>query len=77
MIDEIKQGDIVFYDDQHEAWMTNIITEVIEDKGNIAVIRTRGLNAPVKKTALVKLPVCKDFPIYCVAKYIPKHNSPD
>lgn len=79
MGNKIKKGDIVFYNDKHEAWMTNIIAEVVEvvkDKGDIAVISTRGYNAPVEKKFLTKLPVDKYFPIYVVTRYKPKH-APD
>ncbi len=75
---DIEKGDIVFYNDPHEAWMTNLITEVLEVKGeNIVVIRTRGSDAEVSTAELIKIPVDKSFPIYSVTRYKPQYESPD
>jgi hypothetical protein len=76
-MDKISAGDVVFYNDLHEALVTNLITEVLEDRGKTAVIRTRGFDIEVPKANLVKLPVDKDFPIYPITQYVPKYPSPD
>ena len=77
MAGDITVGDVVFYNDPHEAWMTNLVAEVVEDRGVTVIITTRGYNAEVPKEDLLKLPVDKDFPIYPVTRYEPKHESPD
>jgi len=77
-MDEITVGSIVFYNDQHESWMTNLVTEVLKDYGDGTVeIATRRLTARVSKSKLTRLPVDIIFPIYNVSKYKPRCTSPD
>ena len=75
--ENITVGDIVFYNNPHEAWMTNLITDVVEDRGETVIVRTRGCNAEIQKKELTRIPVDKAFPIYSVTTYKPRYNSPD
>ncbi|MDI6734550.1 MAG: hypothetical protein QMD50_03655 [Patescibacteria group bacterium] len=75
--EKITKGDIVFYNDSHEAWATNLITEVLEDKGETVIIATKRVSLEVRKEELVKLPVDKNFRVYVTTRYIPKYPSPD
>jgi len=78
MMSKIKKGDIVFYNNEHEAWMTNLITEVLEMKSDgVAIIATRGHDAPVNTKYLIKLPADKAFRIYNMTRYTPEYDSPD
>lgn len=73
---DITKDSIVFCNDENEPWMTNLVTEVLEDCGDgTVIIATRGLEACVSKQKLMKLPVDTTFQIYVVTRYSPKYDS--
>jgi hypothetical protein len=67
--ERIKEGDIVLFHNPGMETTTNLITDVIEDKGKRAIIRGWNSTIGVDKKSLVKIPVDRNLPLRLVTKH--------